>query len=59
MYRQHENSYKLEKEFRKLKEEYQNAINEDADEDILISLHFQIEDMRERLNFAYQDEEEY
>ncbi len=57
MYRQHENSCKLEKEFKKLKEEYQNTVNEDADEDTLISLHFQIEDMRERLNFAYQDEE--
>lgn len=57
MYRQYENSCKLEKEFKKLKEEYQNAINEDVDEDTLISLHFQIEDMRERLNFAYQDED--
>ena len=45
------------KEFKKLKEEYQNAVNEDADEDTLISLYFQIEDMRERLNFAYQDED--
>ena len=56
MYRQHENSCKLEEEFKKLKEEYQNAVNEGADEDILISLHDNIEDMRERLNFAYQDE---
>ena len=38
-----------------LKREYKLALENNADEETLISLHDNIEDLKERLNFAYQD----
>ena len=58
MYRQYENPYELEKMLEKLKKEYDNAIKTNADEETLIYLHFEIDDLEERINFAYQDQEE-
>ena len=58
MYRQYENPYELEKMLEKLKKEYDNAIKTNADEETLIYLHFKIDDLEERINFAYQDQEE-
>ena len=58
MYRQYENPHRLEKELEKLKKEYHEALESGADEDILINLHFAIDDMKERVNHAWQDDEE-
>ena len=56
MYRQYEKPNTLKEALANLKREYQIALENNADEEKLISLHDNIEDMRERLNFAYQDE---
>lgn len=58
MYRQYENPHRLEKELEKLKKEYHEALESGVDEDILINLHFAIDDMEERVNHAWQDDEE-
>lgn len=58
MYRQYENPNKLEETLTDLKREYQIALENNADDETLISLHDSIEDLEERLNFAYQDMEE-
>lgn len=47
MYRQYENPNKLEAELQRLKEEYCIAVEEGADEDILINLQFDIGDLKE------------
>lgn len=57
MYRQHENPNTLEKQLERLKEEYRIAVENNADEDTLINLHMEIEEMEERTNFAWQDDE--
>lgn len=59
MYRQYENPNTLEKQLEKLKEEYRTAKENDADEDTLINLHMQIAELEERVNFAWQDDENY
>lgn len=58
MYRQYENPNRLEAEFQRLKEEYCIAVEKGADEDTLINLHFSIDDLKERVNHAWQDDEE-
>lgn len=57
MYRQHENPNTLEKQLERLKEEYCTAVENNADEDTLINLQMDIEDLEERINFAWQDDE--
>lgn len=58
MYRQWEKPNTLKEELTNLKREYQIALENNADDETLISLHDDIEDLEERLNFAYQDMEE-
>ncbi len=58
MYRQYENPYKLEKQLEKLKKEYSKAIEENADEETLINLSCNIAELKDRINFAWQDDEE-
>lgn len=58
MYRQYENPNRLEAELQRLKEEYCIAVEKGADEDTLINLHFAIDDLEERVNHAWQDDEE-
>lgn len=58
MYRQYENPYKLEKQLEELKEEYCTAVEANADEDILANLAYDIAELEERINFAWQDDEE-
>ena len=58
MYRQYEKPNTLKEVLTNLKREYQIALGNNADDEILISLHDSIEDLKERLNFAYQDMEE-
>ena len=58
MYRQYEKPNKLKESLAHLKREYKLALENNADEEMMISLHDDIEDLEERLNFAYQDMEE-
>ena len=58
MYRQYENPNRLEAELQRLKEEYCIAVEKGSDEDTLINLHFAIDDLEERVNHAWQDDEE-
>lgn len=57
MYRQYENPRILERELKSLKEEYKILSEKGADEDTLFGLHEHIEDLEERVNFAWQDDE--
>ena len=58
MYRQYENPYVLEKRLEELKEEYCTAVETNANEDILTNLQYDIMELEERINFAWQDDEE-
>lgn len=58
MYRQYEKPNTLKEALTNLKREYKLALENNADEETLFSLHDSIEDLEERLNFAYQDMEE-
>lgn len=58
MYRQYEKPNRLKEALANLKREYQIALENNADDETLISLHDDIENLKERLNFAYQDMEE-
>ena len=58
MYRQYEKPNTLKEALSNLKREYKLALENNADDETLISLHNDIEDLEERLNFAYQDMEE-
>lgn len=58
MYRQYENPYELEQQLEDLKREYNKELNNGADEDVLMSLAETIANFRERINFAWQDDEE-
>jgi hypothetical protein len=58
MYRTYEDPYKLEEQLKELKEEYSNAVKLNTDEDTLISLSCNIAELEERVNFAWQDDEE-
>ena len=55
MYRQYENPYSLEKQLKVLKAEYEN----ETDEGRLVSLAEEISGLKERINFAWQDDEEF
>lgn len=59
MYRQYENPYELNKYLCELEAEYQMLIEMgvDADEEDFIDLYEEILDIKERINFAWQDEE--
>ena len=58
MYRQYEKPNTLKEALTDLKREYKSALENNADDETLIGLHDDIEDLEERLNFAYQDMEE-
>lgn len=58
MYRQYEKPNRLKEALANLKREYQIALENNADDETLINLHDDIEDLKQRLNFAYQDMEE-
>ena len=57
MYRQYENPYKLEIQLEKLKAEYNKAVEENADEETLINIACDIAELKNRINFAWQDDE--
>ena len=51
MYRQYENPYELERQLSILEAEYAKM------EENMFVLHFEIEDLKQRINFAWQDDE--
>ena len=53
MYRRYENPYRLEEHLAKLKERRANT----TDEDEIMSLDEDIAELKERINFAWQDDE--
>lgn len=57
MYRSYENPYALEEQLAELKEQYCIAVEEGADDDVLINLSMDINELEERVNFAWQDDE--
>ena len=57
MYRQYENPYKLENQLEELEAEYQKAINENADDETIMYLAESIAELKDRINFAWQDDE--
>lgn len=57
MYRQYENPRILERELKYLKEEYKILLKQGADEDTLLGVREHVEDLEERVNFAWQDDE--
>ena len=58
MYRQYEDPYELTKQLEEKRNEYKQAIQDNADEDILMHLACDIAELKERINFAWQDDEE-
>jgi vacuolar-type H+-ATPase subunit D/Vma8 len=58
MYRQYENPYNLEEQLKELQEEYKKAIEANANEETIMYLAFDIEELKERINFAWQDDAE-
>lgn len=57
MYRQYEDPYKLEKQLKELRREYDNAKENNTDEDTLVELSQDIHELEERVNFAWKDDE--
>ena len=58
MYRSYEDPYKVEKMLEEAKRELENAKHdENMDEDMLIELMLEVESLKERVNFAWQDDE--
>lgn len=57
MYRQYEKLKRLKEALANLKREYKLALENNAGEELLISLHDNIKDLEACLNFAYQDME--
>ena len=57
MYRQYEDPYKLEDQLAEAKAIYRRAVEEGIDEDVLMNLSMDINELEERVNFAWQDNE--
>lgn len=57
MYRQNENPFKLERQLEELQAKYQKAVTENADEQTLIDISLDIAELKDRINFAWQDDE--
>jgi hypothetical protein len=57
IYRQYEDSYKLEKQLAEVKSMYRRAIEEGVDENVLMDMALEIHELEERINFAWQDDE--
>ena len=56
MYRQYENPYKIQKRLVDVQQELEEASINGADLDMLKELYDEVESLRERLNFAWQDD---
>lgn len=58
MYRRYENPYELEQQLAELQEEYNSLPFNEENEDRLMGLAEDIASLRERINFAWQDDED-
>lgn len=56
MYRQYENPFTLENKLKELQAEYKKR-NKTEDIEDLIDLQIEIDDLKQRINFAWQDDE--
>ena len=57
MYRQYEDPYELEKQLKEAREEYSRRMEAGEDIEALIDLAEEINDLEQRVNFAWQDDE--
>lgn len=57
MYRQYENPWALEEELSRLEYELSMAECDDADIDVIVDIKIEIEELKDRINFAWQDNE--
>lgn len=57
MYRQYEDPYKLEQQLKEKREEYSRRMEAGEDIENLIDLAIDINDLEQRVNFAWQDDE--
>ena len=57
MYRQYENPFTLEERLKELKEELQKAYAFGADVYEIMDIEMEIADLKDRINFAWQDDE--
>lgn len=57
MYRQYEDPYRLEQWLAKVEAEYEEAVAEGDDEDRIYDLYCEMESLKDRINFAWQDDE--
>ena len=57
MYRQYENPYKVQEMLTDAERRLAEAQAQGADIDVLVGLHDEVEELRERVNFAWQDDE--
>lgn len=58
MYRQYNNPYELEKELKQAKTRLARLQAENADEDSILSAYEDAQILEEKVNFAWQDDEE-
>lgn len=57
MYRNYENPWELEKQLEAVRFEYNMMVAEGADIETLISVQEEIYELKDRINFAWQDDE--
>ena len=57
MYRQYEDPYELEQQLKEAREEYSRRMEAGEDIEALIDLAEEINDLEQRVNFAWQDDE--
>ncbi len=57
MYRQYENPYTLEEQLEEVRAQIAEAIQNGADPEDLIGLYEDEADLKDRINFAWQDDE--
>lgn len=57
MYRHYENPHKLEEMLESAERTLQELKQEGADDDALVDAYLWVEELKDRINFAWQDEE--
>lgn len=57
MYRQYENAYELKKQLERKQAYYDKMKKSTNDIELLYDLHMEIMELKDRINYAYQDEE--
>lgn len=57
MYRRYEDPYKLQKQYDELQNRVRQMIQDGAEPEDLVNEYDEMEDLRQRINFAWQDDE--